>query len=152
MESAPAGTFDGPPAQTSSPAQTSPKTKLPEPHSDSASHSASHSQSAKEETSVLGTSLSQPDTTHEGFYAHSSQQVDEAAAKAREAASTESATEQYESDAMETALLDDTTGAPLEELTVKDLKDRLKDLGLMVSGRKSELVDRLAAAKTTDSE
>ncbi|KAL0045476.1 hypothetical protein WJX82_007771 [Trebouxia sp. C0006] len=48
----------------------------------------------------------------------------------------------------EDVLTEEPNGAALEALTVKDLKDKLKGRGLLVSGRKAELVDRLAAAKT----
>lgn len=47
-------------------------------------------------------------------------------------------------------LVDDVTGKDFATLTVKDLKDRLKELGLPVSGRKAELIDRLAAEKGSE--
>ena len=47
-------------------------------------------------------------------------------------------------------LLDDLSGTGLNALSVKDLRDRLKSLGLPTSGRKSELVDRLASEKGSE--
>jgi hypothetical protein len=38
------------------------------------------------------------------------------------------------------------TGANLESLTVAELKGKLKEAGLPVSGRKAELVERLSTA------
>ena len=48
------------------------------------------------------------------------------------------------------SLVDDVTGKEFANLTVKDLKDRLKGLGLPVSGRKAELIDRLAGEKGSE--
>lgn len=46
--------------------------------------------------------------------------------------------------------VDDVSGTDLDALTVKDLRDRLKALGLPTSGRKSELIDRLASEKSSE--
>ena len=47
-------------------------------------------------------------------------------------------------------LVNDVSGTDLDALTVKDLRDRLKALGLPTSGRKSELIDRLASEKSSE--
>lgn len=47
-------------------------------------------------------------------------------------------------------LVDDGSSTDLDALTVKDLRDRLKALGLPTSGRKSELIDRLASENSSE--
>ncbi|KAA6419474.1 MAG: hypothetical protein FRX49_10572 [Trebouxia sp. A1-2] len=125
--SAPAGTFDGPPAQASS-------ATMPVSNTDSSSISSNHNHNNAEANGAVSVSAPQL-VTSSGVEANGSQQVE-----GRLVENTEHATEDTS--------MGEPNGAALEALTVKDLKDRLKGRGLMVSGRKTELVDRLAAAKT----
>lgn len=127
IESAPTGSFDGPPAQASS--ATPPSTST-----SSTISSSSSSNSRASEEPARHVSASTPELVT-GPQAKGLQQIDEPVSKTS-------------NHTTEDPLAGDPTGATLEALTVKDLKDKLKGRGIKVSGSKAQLVDRLAASDT----
>lgn len=129
VESAPTGTFDGPPAQASSatPPSTSDSSTI-------SSSSSSNSRAGEEPARQVSASTPQLVT---GPQAKGLQQIDEPVNKTSDHTTDDSS-------------VGETTGATLEALTVKDLKGKLKGRGRKVSGSKAQLVDRLAAADTPE--
>ena len=130
VQTAPAGTFDGPPTETST------ATEPPVPVTQSVPGSSSQSQS-----------LAEPSR---GFF-------DVSPAPAQATVSLPSAqasgwTALGQPDAkqeslVENTLVDDETGVPFKELPVKTLQKRLRGRKQKVSGKKVDLVERLQSAE-----
>ena len=144
IESAPAGTFEGPPTG----AATASSSSLPHPPL------TGWSQPSEAAELDNASASSQPIKALEGVVnspvpgggPQSDRPVSRSSRAGRPASSGG-----YQSNGAHDNVIDPETGEPLPNLTVKDLKDRLKRRGLQVSGVKAELVDRLGNATIDES-
>ena len=122
VQTAPAGTFDGPPAKAS--------TEAAVPASTTQSNNTESNQVLASADSCTGASstLPQAATTQTDAQANCSAPADMPVAQVAEPRDN---------------AVDGETGVPLEELPVKTLQKRLRSRKQKVSGKKAELIDRL---------
>ena len=122
VQTAPAGTFDGPPAKAS--AETA------VPSSATQSNTTESNQVLASADSIFGASstLPQAATSQPDAQANGSAPADMPATQVAEP---------------HDKAVDDETGIPLEELPVKTLQKRLRSRKQKVSGKKADLIDRL---------
>lgn len=124
VQTAPVGTYDGPPAQASAVAA------LPHPTSHSNTTEANQSPASADSTTDGSPASAQAATTQANVQANGS------------ALEPKLATQVAKPEARDKAVNNE-TGIPLEELPVKALQQRLRSRKQKVSGRKAELIDRL---------
>ena len=148
VQTAPVGTYDGPPAQASA------ETAVPHPTSHSNTTEANHFPAGAVSTTDVSPALASVDSTTDVSPASASADSTTPVSPASAQAAQTQANVQANGSALEPKLatqaakprdktVDDETGVPLEELPVKALQQRLRSRKQKVSGRKAELIDRL---------
>lgn len=122
VQTAPVGTYDGPPAQASA------VTAVPHPTSHSNTTEATQLPASADSTTDVSPASAQAATTQAHVQANGSALEPKLATQAAKSCDE---------------TVDDETGIPLEELPVKALQQRLRSRKQKISGRKAELIDRL---------